>query len=409
MTPRDPRLEPAAVARLDGQSGKLGGTIKVEPEDFRVEELPLVRPTGRGDHAYVQIEKRATSTFDALLFLSKAAKVSERRIGYAGLKDSRAVATQYMTLPKVPPERVAGLVQERMRVLTAIRHDQPLRIGHLRGNRFTIRVRDVDVAQVPRARDVLERLVARGMPNAYGEQRFGTRLDGHLLGRAMLLGDWRGLMDLLLGQPSPRERSGRIRAARAAYDAGDLKEARRLFPMRHRVEKRALSALARGDSPREAFEQVGTGARRIWLSAWQSYLFNRVLHARVVDGTFDRLLDGDLAWLHASGACYPVGDAGAETERAAAGTASPTGPLVGYDLRATDGAPGALERTILAEEGVDLEAFRAPDSRGRGLRRPLRVPLREASLERDGEADVVLRVVLPPGTYATVLLDHLMG
>ena len=405
----DPLHQPAAVARLEGEHGGLGGKIKVEPEDFRVEEIPLVRPTGRGEFAYIQIEKRETSTFDALLFLSKAAKVSERRIGYAGLKDSRAVTTQYMTLPKVPPERVANLVQARMRVLTATRHESPLRIGHLKGNRFTIRIRDVDPARIPHARRVLERLVARGMPNAYGEQRFGVRWDGHLLGRAMVLGDWERLMGHLLGEPSPRERSQRIRSAREAYDRGDLEAARQIFPMRHRTEKKALSTLARGGSPKEAFEQVASGPRRIWLSAWQSYIFNRVLDQRVREGTYDRLLEGDIAWLHGSGASFPVRDAAAEAPRAASGAASPTGPLAGYDLRQPTGEPLRIEHALMEQEGVDLESFRAPHCRARGLRRALRIPIKEASLEAEGPTDVVVRFVLPPGAYATVLLDHLMG
>ena len=154
--------QPAAVAALEDLAGGLGGRIRGYPEDFMVEELPLFRPSGRGEHTIVQVEKRAAPTLDVLLFLSKQVKISERRIGYAGLKDARAVARQYLSLPKIAPERVLGLRHRRFRVLSAARHEVGLKIGHLRGNRFTIRIRDCDLGQLPKARKVLERHVARG-------------------------------------------------------------------------------------------------------------------------------------------------------------------------------------------------------------------------------------------------------
>lgn len=374
-----------------------------------MEELPLYRPSGRGEHTIALIEKRATPTFDALLFLSKGAKVSERVIGYAGLKDARAVARQYVSLPKCRPERVLALRHRKFRVLSAVRNEKPLKIGHLLGNRFTIKIRGADLTRVEAARAVLETLVARGMPNAYGGQRFGTRQDGHLLGRAMLHEDWRGFIDQLIGRPVAAEMNPLMVQAREAYDAGDLKAAYDLFPIKHRTEKKAAGAMARGASPKEAFEGLGRGPRRIWLSAWQSYLFNRVLDRRVRDGTVGTLLEGDIAWLHDSSATVRVTDPQADAGRAAALAMSPTGPLVGYDGAMPTGAPGRLEQAILDEEGADPEAFRDGHGRARGLRRPLRIPLTEASLDVDGEGCVVVRFVLPPGAFATVALEHLMG
>ncbi len=399
---------PAAVARLDGMGAGLGGEYRRRHEDFVVEEVPLYRPTGQGEHTIAHIEKRGVATFDALLFLSKGAKVSERVIGYAGLKDARAIARQYVSLPKVPPERVLGLRHRRFRVLSAIRNDKPLRIGHLRGNRFTIRIRDANLDRVDRAREVLDVLAHRGIPNGYGRQRFGTRQDGHLLGRAMIHEDWATFVELLLGRPREEEMNPQIVQARHAFDAGDLQAAHDLFPLKHRNEKKASGVLLRGGSPQDAFEALGRGPRRIWLSAWQSYLFNRVLDARVRDGTFDRLLEGDLAWLHDSSAMYPVRDEAAEAERARAGLASPTGPLLGFEPARPSGAPDALEQAIFAEEGADPEQYADGPGKARGLRRPLRCPLSEASLDVEPDGGVIVRFVLPPGGFATVVLEHLM-
>ncbi len=387
----------------------LGGRLRSAPEDFVVEEIPLERPLGRGEQTIVQVEKRDASTFEILLWLSKAAKVSEQVIGYAGLKDANAIARQSMSLPHVPPERVAGIRQPRFRVLSAARHVAPIRIGHLRGNRFTVRIRTVDEGAVPGARAALERIVREGMPNAYGEQRFGTRQDGHRVGRAIVAEDWAEFLSHLLGRPSPLEGDPRVRAAREAYDAGDLEGAFDLFPMRHRTEKKALSALRRTGRPRDAFLALDRRPRKLWVAAWQSWLFNRVLERRVADGSFARLLPGDLAWRHASGAIYPVTEAEAEAPRAARFEASPTGPLVGYDLRFAEGEAGRVEREVLREEGADPEAFRSEHGRARGGRRPLRVPVREASLELEPAGHVLVRFVLPPGAFATVLLKALRG
>jgi tRNA pseudouridine13 synthase len=374
-------------------------------EDFLVEEVPLHAPAGRGDHLLVQIEKRGVSTLDAMLWLSKAAKVSERVIGYAGLKDARAVARQYFTLPKVPPERVLAMRQPRLKVLSVERHVNALKVGHLRGNRFTIRIRGARVERMAAARASLERMVARGMPNPYGGQRFGVKQDAHRLGRAVVEEDWAGFLDLLLGSPSDREMDPRVRAAREAYGDGDLARAFRLFPLKNRSEKKALGALMRTGSPREAFQALGKRPQRIWVCAWQSYVFNRVLDRRVREGTWDRLLPGDVAWLHESGACFPVR---ADVPEEPGLEASPTGPLIGSDLVRPTGAPGRIEEEVFREEGADPEAFRSSWARARGTRRPLRVPVREASLELEGTS-VVARFLLPPGTFATVLLGHLMA
>ena len=297
-----------------------------------------MRPAGRGDHVLFQIEKREMSTFDAILRVSKGAKVSEQEVGYAGLKDAQAVTRQYMSVPRCPPERVLGITHPRMRVLSAARHTGPLKLGHHRGNRFTIRIRGADRrGRVPAAR------AARwsGSPRAacrtrYGAQRFGIRRDGHQIGAR---GRARGLADAsstqLLGEPSPLEHDHRVVAARQAYDAGDLEKALGLFPLRHRLEKKALSTLLRTGSPREAFLALGRRPRRIWVAAWQSYLFNRILDRRVRDGTYDRLLPGDIAALHDSGAFFPVREAAHRAD------AAPTGPLVGYDLPPRRGRAGS--------------------------------------------------------------------
>ncbi len=402
--------DPARIRRVTADLPGLCGRIRSVPEDFRVEELPLYAPTGEGDHLLFQMEKRGLSTFESLLWLSKAAKVSEHTIGYAGLKDARAVTTQWMSVHRVPPGRLAAMSHAKIRILSVHRHSSKLRIGHLAGNRFTIRIRGARVENLRSARQALGLLAERGVPNAYGVQRFGVKHDGHLLGRALLKGDFREFLAHLLGRPSPREADPRVRRAREDYDRGDLAGAFEAYATKHRIQKQALSALIATGDPRAGYEALGKRPRRIYVSAYQSYLFNRCLDARLEADTYDRLLPGDLAWQHATGAMYPVpADAGpAEEDRARRFEASPTGPLPGYEMREPTGASHALERTVLDPEGLSDDLFRAEAIATRGSRRPYRVPLIDASLEQDGPDEVVARFTLPPGSFATVVLDEIM-
>jgi tRNA pseudouridine13 synthase len=399
---------PARVARATEGIPGLGGTIRVEPEDFLVEEIPLYEPLGTGDHVVFLLEKRGISTFEALLWLSKSVKVSEHAIGYAGLKDARAVTRQWMSVARVPVERVLAVRDPRVRVLAAARHPSKLRIGHLKGNRFTIRIRGADAARLRDGRAILGRLAERGVPNAYGAQRFGIKGDGHLMGRAILRGDYVEFLSHLLGRPHPSENDLRVRSAREAYDAGRLDEALARFPMKHRIQKKALATYLRTKDAREAHEALGKRPRRIYVSAYQSWLFNRCLDARVRAGTYDRLLEGDLAWLHATGALYRVVDPAAEEARTLRLEASASGPLPGYDMRLPEGEPAALERSILEGEGLSDAQFRGEGVRTRGARRPYRVPLVDGSLEAEDDRTVVARFTLPPGAFATVVLDELM-
>ena len=105
-----------------------------------------------------------------------------------------------MSVEHVPPERVAEIEMPRLRVLTVTRHGNKIRMGHLKGNRFSIRVRGEIDDRVAVLQDAFATLVRRGVPNYFGEQRFGYRGDSWRIGRAILLGNREEATDLMLGQ-----------------------------------------------------------------------------------------------------------------------------------------------------------------------------------------------------------------
>ena len=126
----------------------VGGTLKQRPEDFVVHELPRYDPSGDGEHVLVEIEKTGLGTLEAVDRLARATGTPRRDIGYAGLKHKHAVARQWVSLRGPTPEALLGLQSPELKVLYADRHRNKLRLGHLAGNRFTIKMRDVDPFKV---------------------------------------------------------------------------------------------------------------------------------------------------------------------------------------------------------------------------------------------------------------------
>ncbi|MCM2357715.1 MAG: tRNA pseudouridine(13) synthase TruD [Geobacteraceae bacterium] len=383
-----------------------GGIIKESPEDFLVEELPLYLPCGEGEHLYVTIEKRGLTTLEAIRRLGRALDVADREIGYAGMKDAVGVTRQTFSIPRVAPELLSSLELPGIRVLAAARHRNKLRLGHLAGNRFRIRVRGVAAGALEKAESVLAVLCARGVPNYFGAQRYGAQGNSHLIGRAFVRGEWREAFDLVIGDPAV-VRDERWRAAIEAYRRGELEESARLFPGHCRTERDILQRLARRpDAWEKALHAIQPRLKKLYLSAYQSSLFDRLLEQRL--NSFDRVTAGDLAFKHDNGACFLVTDAAAEEARAENFEISPTGPMFGCRMLLPEGEPRAMEEALLAAEGLDLSSFDLPGGLALdGERRPLRAPLREPSAEMEGEG-LLLTFALPRGAYATSVLREIV-
>ena len=313
------------------------------PEDFVVDEIPLYRSSGVGEHTFVRVEKRLRNSEGVRRELARLAGVRPAEVGYAGRKDRVAIARQWFSVPRLDPGRALALEGEGIRVLEAVRHPHKLRTGQLRGNRFEITLRDL--SEPGRVAPALGEMVSRGMSNRFGRQRFGSDAGNAARARALLEG---------------------------APVAGNRSQVRFLF------------------------------------SALQAEVFNAVLAARPLP--FDRLETGDVAWLHASGASFLVEDAEREAPRASAFEISPTGPIFGSRMLEPRAAPQERERAVYQNLGLpSRETLRLPRGvRLRGARRPLRVRPEAASSEFLGGGVVRLSFTLPPGSYATVLVEELI-
>ncbi|MHC4938369.1 MAG: tRNA pseudouridine(13) synthase TruD [Planctomycetota bacterium] len=394
---------PYLTAELPGT----GGELKQAPEDFRVDEIPLYEACGEGEHVFARLTKRGIATFEAVRRLSERLDVPERYITFAGLKDARAITRQWISVFGVTEEQLASVTAPGIELDSVRRHRNRLRVGHLRGNRFSIVVRDAAPDHPARVPAVLDVLLRRGVPNFFGEQRFGVRGDSWKYGECLLRGDLDGLLFHLLGGPPGPTLDPAVLESRRLFNEKDYKAAYEAMPIKHRIEKKALGALVRFGDKKSAARAIPKRMRQIFISSYQSWLFNRIAADRV-DG-IDRLEDGDMAYVHRTGRAFRVEDHEVEQPRCTAFEISPSGPIFGSRTTMPGGAPGEREKALLDSTGLTRESFR--DYKGlklKGSRRSLRIPLRDFSYEPVDETSYRVRFSLPSGSFATVVLREFM-
>lgn len=322
----------------------LRARMRATPADFRVDEIDAFEASGAGEHLLLTIEKRGMNTAFAAKRLAQWAGIPELGVSYAGLKDRHAVTTQRFSvhLPKKVAPDLAALESDEMRVLHSTWHSRKLPRGALAGNRFVLTLREVE-GERDAIDERLRAIQTRGVPNFFGEQRFGR-------------------------------------------EGGNVAHALQMF----------------------AGRRVKREQRTMLLSAARSALFNRVLEQRVADGTWDRAIDGEVWMLDGSRSVFgpePFDDALAA--RLAAFDIHPTGPLWGEGELRTTGEARALESAVLDDAEsralrAGLEAARLKQER-RGLR------LLPKEMQWEWVADDVLRLAfeLPPGSYATTVVEQL--
>lgn len=399
----EPLIEQNTLPLLTAELPGVGGVIKRSDEDFDVEEIPRYEAGGKGTHIYFTIEKRGLTTLAAIRAIAQALGRRSQDIGYAGMKDAHAVTRQRLSLEHIDPGKIERLEVDRVRILSMSRHTNKIKLGHLSGNRFAIKIRDTDLAKLEEARTILNVLAKQGAPNYFGPQRFGVRGDNARVGHAVLRGNLKEALAWMLGRPTSCD-SSPIRISRELFDTGDFEASARAWPAQFSGTAKVCRVLAdSGGDTHKAWRAVDHSLRRLYISAVQSELFNQVLSKRI--GSIDRLYDGDVAWKHANGACFLVESAVAEQPRCDAFEISPTGPLFGKKMREPEGTTAQIEADVLATSRLGRDRFHSKEhGRLEGARRPLRVPMTEASIESETDeygAFLLLRFCLPAGAYAT--------
>lgn len=321
----------------------LTAVVRATPEDFLVEEQIPYALAGTGEHLWIKVRKRGLNTEQVAKQLARMAEITRREVGYAGMKDRHAVTVQWFSLylpGRADPQWSRHL--EGMTILESLRHTRKLKTGALSGNRFVIVLRDClgDRDAVLRR---VEEVRAKGVPNYFGEQRFG-------------------------------------------HDGGNIAAAQAMFSGKLSVRDR---------------KQAG-----IYLSAARSFLFNQVLARRVAVRSWDCALEGEALNLNGSRSFF-VSEIIDETirRRIAEGDVHPSGPLWGRGELATRMAVRKLETEVINEH-ADL-ARGLENAGLEQERRALRLFPRELRIEWLDAQSLRLEFSLPPGSYATVLLREI--
>ncbi len=317
------------------------GRIRTTLDDFQVTEQLSFTPTGAGEHLFLYVRKQGVNTDRVALALANFAQVPRRLVSYAGLKDRHAIAQQWFSihLPLTCEVDWTACGDPSFTVLNTIRHSRKLKSEAIAHNAFRIVIRSVcGDPETLNAR--WQRLIHEGVPNYFGEQRFGR-------------------------------------------DGNNLAQAEALF----RGQRRDMDRYQRG----------------LYLSAARSYLFNQVLSHRIQQGTWNQALSGDVLMLDGRHSCFPIQQPEADiVARVAHLQLHPTGPLWGSGDLLSQGDVQALEYQVAAaypllKQGLEKAGLKQE-------RRALRVRLAAPDLQWLDEATVVVQFVLPTGVYATTVL-----
>jgi tRNA pseudouridine13 synthase len=424
----------------------VGGRIKGAAEDFQVEEVLVdgskaqVNPSEekralgasleRQRHLLCVMVKRNWDTFLASKNVASQLGLGQNSIQIAGIKDAKAVTAQWVTVENFTIEEVAkvNVKDVTLRPVGYLRN--PLSVFYLLGNCFTIKITGItqDQATVNEqlTQTIQEVTQLGGIPNFYGHQRFGTtRPITHIVGKAILKGNFEEAAMLFLAKPSPDEHPESRRVRNELQQSRDFKAALEQFPKQLRYERSMLNYL--NNHPGDfvgAFNVLPMKLQGLFVQAYQSYLFNRILSERVKAGLpLNKVEVGDfvvsvertgLPMVNMSQTVTTQNQAKGN-QALAAGKMRLALPIVGFKQKLSGGAMGELEQRVLQEEDVNMDAFRVTlNSRlgGKGSLRTALTPVKDFKLlDISSGADglsVSLAFMLLRGCYATVLLREIM-
>ena len=256
--------------------------LKRHPEDFRVEELPIVRGGDRGRFGFYRLTKRGMGTIEVVEAIRRRWNLAGAQISYGGLKDRHAVTVQYLTILDGPDQ---PLRESSFELEPAGRLDHPYGPAYFRGNRFEMVLRDLSHEAKQFAETALEQLPRDGLPNYFDDQRFGSvGFDGGFIAAAWLAGDHERAFQLAVAEPNPSDRPDTKAEKEILRECwGNWPEAKARLDRSH--ARSLVTYLV--DHPtdfRGAFARIRRELRSLYFSAYQSYLWNLLL-GNLIDRT----------------------------------------------------------------------------------------------------------------------------
>jgi tRNA pseudouridine13 synthase len=409
----------------------IGGTIRNRYEDFYVEEIPIqeLLPNGEGPNVWIWIEKIGRTTLDVLMDISRDLHISRKRMGFAGMKDKKAITRQWICISNMDSEEQLEEVKaldgkiHNTKFLKILRGRKKLRMGQLTGNKFKILIKDIDNIDksLKIANNVLNQLERTGVPNYFGWQRFGKpRTNTHLVGKALIANDLAEAVRLYIGNPYHGE-GEENKLARKAYDEGKLEKSLEIMPKSMRYERIMLKELIKDqkkgnksftelddESYKKAIFALPKPLQRMFVHAYQSYLFNKAVSNRVAMG-IDKYVEGDIVINNAENLIHDKSPE--ELQNMITNfEANPTSPLYGTKVPFAEKNVGKMEKKVLKDENLKREDFECPKTPklgSFGLRRAMRFSIWNTNAEAT-ENGILVEFSINKGSYATAVLREIM-
>ena len=430
------------------KSEGVGGVIRESVDDFLVEEVLVdgSKASVNGDvpsrvlgstlqkqrFLLCVLVKRNWDTFIAVKNIAKFLGIDQARVQFAGIKDAKAVTAQHLTLENILRENVGEIDIKEISVRPVGYVREMLSLFYLLGNNFTITIKSINGSETTVKESILQTINELedigGIPNFFGHQRFGTtRPITHLVGKAMIQGDFEQAAMLFLAKPSVNEHPVSRQARQELDSTKNFKHAQENFPKQLRFERIMLNYLAdnSGDFV-GAFQCLPIKLQALFVQAHQSYLFNRFLSERVKhDLPLNKVLEGDyVVGVERSGLPLTSFSKVATAENLSEVNAQvKTGrlrlalPIFGVKQKLSEGVMGKIENEVLAQEGIEttnLPLNVLSRSGGKGGLRTVVTPIQDFKLQSisantagDG-VQAKVSFMLLRGSYATVVLREIM-
>jgi tRNA pseudouridine13 synthase len=392
-------MELSYLSKKDG----IGGIIET-PEGFIVEEISSdgtvfqidkkIRKKGKdGQFTHFILQKRNWTTMDAVKELARRLHASQKRFSCAGAKDRKAVTTQLVSAFSVPPSDVMSLNIKDIRINGAWRSDGQVKMGDLAGNRFRIKIKGAGKGAKKIVESIYSDMDGRFV-NYFGPQRFGLRENTHIIGKLMLQGRFKdAVMNFLAFQGDEDKESALAR--KNLLETGDFSIALLQFPNHLHFERSMLAWLSRHPYDYvNALRKLPRGLSLMFIHAYQSFLFNRLLSERVMEEAFGQ-----------EGGEYVCGENSYGFPDLNKKSKSKKGWLVckiiGYETKLNKREKELLEKEEITQSAFKLRSF--PEISSRGSLRTFFAPLRNFSFRRN-----TFSFELPSGSYATAALREFM-
>ncbi len=342
---------------------KIDVLFKQTKDDFVVTEIPLYEFSGDGEHIIIKFRKKELTTWDAVQIFSEQLGCKARDIGYAGLKDKNAMTIQHISLPKSVEDNLSKFSHEQIKILETTKHNNKIRVGHLKGNRFFIRLKLVKNVDAKKIEEVLSNLSKYGMPNYFGFQRFGIEGDNYKKGEAIINGEL-------------REKNRKLKQMYInAYQS---------YLFNNWLSKRIeISKLIEVFEPKEIYEKLELPLDVVKQMKKQSHPF--------------KIIPEDLMSHYPYGRIFLAEDLESESDKFFQRDRVPTGLLCGKRVKKSEGLAYNIEKEFdkqINEDGARRFAWIFPEE--------------IESNYKDDKNWMELQFTLPKGSYATEFISEII-